>query len=76
MLTNGDVITERMVVLSVDGKRLGCVDAVLTCDLKLARSDDYDVPRLLPLAFIQSVDDVVRLVVTDSEARRAWRETY
>lgn len=45
---------------TVDGKRLGYIDAALSCDLERARG---------------GVDDVVRLVVTAGEARRAWRET-
>ena len=76
MLTNDDEIRAEMDVVSVDGKRLGRVAAVLSCDLKLARDEAADVPHLVPLAFIQSVDDKVRLVVTEGEARRAWREAY
>lgn len=76
MLTDHDVILNDMDVVSADGVRIGAVAAVLTCDLKLARGDGGDVPRLVPLAFIERVDDKVRLVVTEGEARRAWRETY
>lgn len=76
MLTDDDVISAEMDVVSVDGVRLGRVAAVLSCDLKLSRADGADVSHLVPLAFIQRVDDVVRLVVTEGEARRAWRETY
>lgn len=76
MLTDDDVILTNMDVVCADGVRIGAVAAVLTCDLKLARGEGLDVPRLVPLAFIQTVDDKVRLVVTEGEARRAWRETY
>lgn len=76
MLTNSDTISAEMDVVCADGKFLGRVDAVMACDLKLARGAGADVPHLVPLAFIQRVDDKVRLVVTEHEARRAWRETY
>ena len=76
MLTDDDTIHHNMDVVCADGARLGAVAAVLSSDLKLTRGDGSDVPHLVPLAFIERVDDVVRLVVTASEARRAWRETY
>lgn len=77
MLTEDDNIRQDMDVLSVDGALLGRVDYVLACDLKLGRGCGADVPHLVPLAFIERVDALaVRLVVTENEVRRAWRETY
>jgi hypothetical protein len=77
MLTDDDALQQNMDVVSVDGALLGRVDAVLACDLKLGRGCGADVPHLVPLAFIERVDGAtVRLVVTEHEARRSWRETY
>jgi hypothetical protein len=77
MLTNENELQHDMEVVSADGALLGRIDAVLACDLKLGRGCGADVAHLVPLAFIQRVDGgTVRLVVTEHEARRSWRETY
>jgi hypothetical protein len=77
MLIDDDALQQNMDVVSVDGALLGRVDAVLACDLKLGRGFGADVPHLVPLAFIERVEaGTVRLVVTEHEARRSWRETY
>jgi len=72
MLRDDDEICAEMDVVCVDGVRIGRVAAVLTADLQL-RDAQAGREHLVPLAFIRSVDDVVRLVVTESEARRTWR---
>ena len=72
MLRDDDEIYAEMEVVCIDGARIGRVAAVLSSDLQL-RDLQADCAHLVPLAFIRSVDDVVRLVVTESEARRSWR---
>lgn len=68
-----DLIQEHMVVVGCDGSVIGAVGAVLAQELSL-----YEVMGALhavPLGYIASVDDKVRLAVTEAEVRRRWRPT-
>lgn len=70
-----DSIRTEMVVVGSDGRIVGAVESVLACELKLARTPDAASAHAVPLGYIARVDDVVRLAVTEAEARRRWRET-
>lgn len=70
---NADIaaIETEMDVVSADGRQLGIVERVLASELHVAQRTGA---RALPLAFIGDVDDKVRLVVTEAEARSRWRD--
>lgn len=67
-------IREHMEVVGSDGKHIGKVDHVLGSDLELTRSLGVGSHHLLPLTYIASVDDKVRLSITEDEAKDRWRE--
>ncbi|MES1156989.1 MAG: DUF2171 domain-containing protein [Alphaproteobacteria bacterium] len=69
-------IAEHMEVVGSDGKHIGKVDHVLGGDLQLTRSLGVGSHHLLPLSFVDSVDDKVRLSITEDEAKERWREMH
>lgn len=69
-------IREHMEVVGSDGKHIGKVDHVIGDELQLTRSLAVGAHHALPLSFVQSVDDKVRLAVTEDEAKRRWREVH
>lgn len=69
-------IREHMEVVGSDGKHVGKVDHVAGADIKLARSAGMGHHHLLPMSYVQSVDDKVRLSLTEDEAKQRWREVH
>jgi hypothetical protein len=65
-----------MEVVGTDGAHVGIVDKVRGEHIVLTRSDPASggVHRAVPLAWIASVDDKVRLNLEAAEAMRQWRE--
>lgn len=71
---NGYNIREHMPVIASCGKRIGTVDRVEGSLIKLTKSAPaaHGEHRSLPVAWVQSVDDCVRLNRTGDEAERDW----
>ena len=69
-------IHEHMEVVGSDGKHIGKVDHVMGSDLQLTRSLGVGSHHLLPLSYVERVDDKVRLSITEDEAKRSWRELH
>ena len=67
-------IREHMEVVGSDGKHIGKVDHVIGQDIKLTRSMGVGSHHALPLTYVASVDDKVRLSITEDEAKQRWRE--
>ncbi len=69
-------VREHMEVVGADGGHVGTVDMVRGAHIVLTRSDAATggVHHAIPLAWIASVDDKVRLNLTAAEAMRQWRE--
>ena len=69
-------IGEHMEVLGADGAHVGIVDKVRGEHIVLTRSDPASggVHHAIPLAWIASIDDKVRLNLSAAEAMRQWRE--
>jgi hypothetical protein len=75
MIDSGS-IREHMDVVGSDGKHIGKVDHVLGGDLQLTRSLGVGAHHLLPLTYVDSVDEKVRLSITEDEAKQRWRELH
>lgn len=69
-------IREHMEIVGSDGKHIGKVDHVMGSDIELTRSMGVGSHHLLPLDLVASVDDKVRLSVTEDEAKNRWREKH
>ena len=69
-------IREHMEVVGSDGKHIGKVDNVLGSDLQLTRALGMGSHHLLPLDYVELVDDKVRLSITEDEAKNRWRELH
>jgi hypothetical protein len=69
-------VREHMAVVGADGLHVGIVDKVRGEHIILTRSDPASggVHHAIPLAWIASVDDKVRLNLAAAEAMRQWRE--
>jgi hypothetical protein len=69
-------VREHMAVVGADGLHVGTVDKVRGEHIVLTRSDPASggVHHAIPLAWIASVDDKVRLSLAAAEAMRQWRE--
>jgi hypothetical protein len=70
-ITAHQLIKPRMVVECAPDGELGTVDYVLGRDSIVLAADDGDAHRI-PLAWVQSVDQVVHLDRSLEEARRDW----
>ena len=75
-MIDASAIEEHMEVVGSDGKHIGKVDHVLGGDLQLTRSMGVGSHHLLPLSYVSSVDEKVRLSVTEDEAKDVWREMH
>ena len=69
-------VREHMEVVGADGERVGTVDKVRGEHIVLTPSDPASggVHHAIPLAWIASVDDKVRLTLAAPDAMRQWRE--
>ncbi len=75
-MIDANAIREHMEVVGSDGKYIGKVDHVMGADLQLTRSLGVGSHHLLPLTYVERVDDKVRLSITEDEAKRSWRELH
>lgn len=67
-------IREHMEVVGSDGKHIGKVDHVVGSDIELTRSLGVGTHHALPLTYVETVDDKVRLSITEDEAKKRWRD--
>jgi len=75
-MTMNAQIREHMPVIASCGKRIGTVDRVEGSSIKLTRSAPaaHGEHRYIPLSWVDSVDDNVRLNRNGEEAERDWQE--
>jgi hypothetical protein len=76
MMMNAQQIREHMPVIASCGQRIGTVDRVEGSSIKLTRSAPaaHGEHRYIPLSWVDSVDDHVRLNRNSEEAERDWQE--
>ncbi len=69
-------IEEHMEVVGSDGQHVGKVDHVLGQEIELAKLDLGAGLKhhLIPISWIERVDDKVYLTVTKDEAKSRWTE--
>jgi hypothetical protein len=69
-------VREHMEVLGADGDHVGTVDKVRGEHIVLTRKDPVagGTHHAIPLAWIASIDDKVRLNLSAAEAMRQWRD--
>ena len=71
-------IKEHMEVLSSDGKHVGRVDHVRGSDIELAKLDTQSKGKhhLIPMSWVESVDDKVHLSLKRDEAEQRWSKAH
>ena len=71
-------ITEHMEVVGSDGKHVGRVDHVDGTEIELAKLDLAGgfKHHLIPLSWVEQVDDKVHLSLTEDAAKAQWREKH
>ncbi|MES1201858.1 MAG: DUF2171 domain-containing protein [Pseudomonadota bacterium] len=75
-MIDATTIRTQMDVVGSDGKHIGKVDHVIGSDLQLTRSMGMGSHHVLPLSYVQAVDDKVRLSITEDQAKDSWRELH
>ncbi len=77
-MTSASQIAEHMEVVGSDGDHVGKVDHVLGQDIELAKLDLGAGLKhhLIPLAWVDRVDDKVHLNLSKDAAKAAWREKH
>ena len=77
-MTDTTLIAEHMDVVGSDGHHLGRVDHVLGQDIELAKLDLGAGLKhhLIPLSWVDHIDDKVHLRLTRDEAKTSWREKH
>jgi hypothetical protein len=73
-MIDSTLITEHMEVLSSDGKHVGRVDHVRDSEIELAKMDLQAMGKhhLIPLSWIDYVDEKVHLNLDREEADSRW----
>jgi hypothetical protein len=73
---NAQNIREHMPVIASCGKRIGTVDRVEGSSIKLTRSAPaaHGEHRFIPLSWVESVGENVRLNKSGDEAEQQWQE--
>jgi hypothetical protein len=71
-------ITEHMEVVGSDGKHVGRVDHVMGTEIELAKMDLAGgfKHHMIPLSWVDWVDDKVHLTLTEDDAKAQWREKH
>ncbi len=77
-MTDATLIQEHMEVVGSDGKHVGRVDHVVGTEIELAKLDLAGgfKHHLIPLSWVEQVDDKVHLSLTEDAATAAWREKH
>jgi hypothetical protein len=67
-------ISEHMEVVSADGKHVGRVDHVRGAEIELAKMDLHAMGKhhLIPISWVDRVDEKVHLNLDHEEAERRW----
>ena len=73
-MINASDIREHMEVVGSDGKRVGRVDHVKDGQIELAKLDLQTMGkhRLIPMSWVELVDEKVHLSMPHEEAERRW----
>ncbi len=73
-MINATQIREHMDVVGSDGKHVGRVDRIKGDEIELAKLDlsTAGKHRLVPLTWVEFVDDKVHLSMDHEEAKRRW----
>jgi hypothetical protein len=71
-------IKEHMEVLSSDGKHVGRVDHVRGSEIELAKMDLQAMGKhhLIPLSWVEYVDDKVHLNLDRDQAEERWTKAH
>jgi hypothetical protein len=71
-------IREHMDVIGSDGKHVGRVDHVVGSQIELAKMDLAGLGKhhMIPLSWVDYVDEKVHLSIPTDEAKRAWTEKH
>lgn len=71
-------IREHMEVLGSDGEHVGKVDHVMGSDIELAKFDMGSGLKhhLIPMTWVDHVDEHVHLNITKDAAKAGWREKH
>jgi hypothetical protein len=71
-------IKEHMEVLSSDGKHVGRVDHVRGSEIELAKLDlqAMGTHHLIPLSWVEYVDDKVHLGLDRADAEQRWMKAH
>ena len=71
-------IREHMEVVGSDGGHIGRVDHVMGDEIELAKLDLGSGLKhhLIPISWVDHVDDHVHLNVTKDQAKATWREKH
>lgn len=75
-MINVGQITEHQEVVGSDGGHVGKVDHVMGNQIELARMDLSGGLRhhMIPLSWVESIDDKIHLSLTEDEAKNRWTE--
>jgi hypothetical protein len=73
-----DQIREHMDVIGSDGKKVGRVDHVVGTQIELAKMDLQGMGKhhMIPLSWVDHVDDHVHLNLSHDQAKEAWTEKH
>jgi hypothetical protein len=77
-MINIENIKEHQEVVGSDGGHVGKVDKVLGADIELAKFDWGSGMKhhLIPVTWVEAVDDKVQLSLTKEQAKALWREKH
>jgi len=75
---NIEDIKEHQEVVGSDGRHVGKVDKVIGGDIELAKFDwgSGFKHHLIPVIWVEAVDDKVQLSLTEEQAKALWREKH
>lgn len=77
-MINIEDIKEHHEVVGSDGRHVGKVDKVVGGDIELAKFDwgSGFKHHLIPVTWVENVDDKVQLSLTEEQAKALWREKH
>jgi hypothetical protein len=77
-MISAEQIREHMEVVGSDGKHVGRVDHIKGEDIELAKLDlaTMGKHRLVPISWVDFVDDKVHLSMGHEEAERRWMSEH
>lgn len=75
-MTDTSQITEHMEVIGSDGGHVGKVDHVHATEIELAKFDTSTLGKhkMIPLSWVDHIDEHVHLNVTKDDARERWTD--